>query len=83
MVIGFEGQNTWVSQAGRCFLVAPEHIRAPTGEELGEIFRLEATRGELDRLLAHPAVYEEDINPDKGEADVVDGGLTSKVETMA
>ena len=82
VVIGFEGQNTWVSQAGRCFLVAPEHIRAPTGEELGEIFRLEATRSELDRLLARdlddPTVYEEDMNPDRGEIGVVDGEMDFK-----
>ena len=33
VVIGHQGQNAWVSFAGRCYLVAPEHLRglAPDG----------------------------------------------------
>ena len=57
-VIGREGPNYWVSRNGRCVMVAPEHIRAATPEELGEVFNLRATKADLDRLLERD--YEDD-----------------------
>ena len=27
LVIGHQGGNVWVAYAGRCYLVAPEHVR--------------------------------------------------------
>ena len=33
VIIGHQGQNLWLSLAGRCFLVAPEHIRALAPDE--------------------------------------------------
>ena len=53
VVIGREGPNSWISFAGRCHLVAPEHTRLASGEELGEAFSLRATQDDLHRLLAH------------------------------
>ena len=51
VVIGKEGPNSWVSFAGRCHLVAPEHTRFASGEELGEAFSLRAAQEDLHRLL--------------------------------
>ena len=51
VIIGREGPNAWVSFAGRCHLVAPEHTRLASGEELGEAFALRATQEDLHRLL--------------------------------
>ncbi|CAE7254046.1 GIP [Symbiodinium natans] len=50
-VIGTEGCNLWVSFGGRCHLVAPEHLRRATGEELGEAFTSRATLDDLHKLL--------------------------------
>ncbi|CAE7239464.1 RE2, partial [Symbiodinium sp. KB8] len=50
-VIGHEGPNTWASFGGRCHLVAPEHARLATSEELGEAFSLKTTKDDLLRLL--------------------------------
>ena len=50
-VIGKEHQNLWVSFAGRCHLVAPEHARKATGEEIGRAFVLNATRDDLQKLV--------------------------------
>ena len=33
LVIGHQGGNVWVSFAGRCYLVAPEHVRAMAPDE--------------------------------------------------
>ena len=33
VVIGHQGSNSWVSYAGRCYLVAPEHIRKLAPDE--------------------------------------------------
>ncbi|CAE7226615.1 RE2, partial [Symbiodinium necroappetens] len=51
VVIGKEGPNTWVSFTGRCHLVAPEHLRTASAEELGAAFALRATQEDLQRLL--------------------------------
>ncbi|CAE7640576.1 RE2, partial [Symbiodinium sp. KB8] len=51
VAIGHEGQNTWVSFAGRCHLCAPEHLRRASAEEVGGLFSLEATRKDLERLV--------------------------------
>ena len=51
VLIGREGPNYWASFAGRCHLIAPEHIRLATGEELGQAFSLRATKDDLYRLI--------------------------------
>ena len=50
-IIGHEGGNWWVSFGGRCHLVAEEHLRPATSEELGEIFSTRIARDDLERLL--------------------------------
>ena len=50
-VIGKEGPNSWISFAGRCFLVAPEHTRMASAEELGAAFTARTTKEDLQRLL--------------------------------
>ena len=75
-VIGREGPNYWVSRNGRCVMVAPEHIRAATPEELGEVFNLRATKADLDRLLERD--YEDDDafeEPDAEMEDTYDQGF--------
>ncbi|CAE7585010.1 GIP [Symbiodinium sp. CCMP2592] len=51
VVIGKEGPNAWVSFSGRCHLVAPEHLRLASGEELGAAFAMRATQEDLQKLL--------------------------------
>ena len=51
-IIGHEGGNWWVSLGGRCHLVAEEHLRPATSEELGEIFSTRVARDDLERLLS-------------------------------
>ncbi|CAE7204839.1 RE1 [Symbiodinium microadriaticum] len=51
VIIGHEGPSVWVSFAGRCHLVAPEHLRTASAEELGAAFSLRATQDDLQRLL--------------------------------
>ncbi|CAE7346231.1 GIP [Symbiodinium natans] len=51
VIIGREGPNYWTSFGGRCHLVAPEHIRLATGEEIGQGFILRTTKEDLARLL--------------------------------
>ena len=51
-IIGHEGGNWWVSFGGRCHLVAEEHLRPATSEELGEIFSTRVARDYLERLLS-------------------------------
>ena len=58
-VIGREGGNYWASFAGRCHLIAPEHIRIASGEELGAAFTMRATSEDLEKLLEQPFVEEE------------------------
>ena len=50
-IIGHEGGNWWVSFGGRCHLVAEEHLRPATSEELGELFSTRIARDDLERLL--------------------------------
>ncbi|CAE7328612.1 RE1 [Symbiodinium sp. CCMP2592] len=61
-VVGHEKKNLWVASSGRCHLVAPEHIRKATGEELGDLFTLRTTQDDLHRLLdeepSDPQVFE-------------------------
>ena len=33
IVIGLQGKNVWISYAGRCYLVAPEHVRGLAPDE--------------------------------------------------
>ncbi len=37
VIIGTQGQNCWVSYAGRCYLVAPEHLRGLAPEEVSTL----------------------------------------------
>ena len=37
VVIGKQGQNVWVSYAGRCYLVAPEHVRSLAPDETASL----------------------------------------------
>ena len=52
-VVGKEHQSLWVSHAGRCHLVAPEHIRRATNEEVGSAFVLRATKDDLEKLIEY------------------------------
>ena len=51
-VIGHEGMNLWVAKGGRCHLVAPEHLRRATSEEIGDAFVLRTTQDDLEKILA-------------------------------
>ncbi|OLQ03765.1 Copia protein [Symbiodinium microadriaticum] len=66
IIIGQEGPNHWVSFSGRCHLVAPEHLRMASGEELGAAFALRATKEDLERLLdqdfGEEVLFEDDSN---------------------
>ncbi|CAE7848261.1 GIP, partial [Symbiodinium necroappetens] len=66
IIIGQEGPNHWVSFSGRCHLVAPEHLRMASGEELGAAFALRATKEDLERLLdqdfGEEVLFEDDGN---------------------
>ncbi|CAE7216898.1 RE2 [Symbiodinium sp. CCMP2592] len=66
-VIGREGGNYWASFAGRRHLIAPEHIRIATGEELGAAFTLRATKEDLEKLLEVPFADEEIFAGDNGD----------------
>ncbi|CAE7621529.1 GIP [Symbiodinium sp. CCMP2592] len=50
-IIGHEGINLWVSKGGRCHLVAPEHLRRATSEEIGDAFVLRTTQADLEKIL--------------------------------
>ncbi|CAE7487110.1 GIP, partial [Symbiodinium necroappetens] len=72
-VVGHEKKNLWVASAGRCHLVAPEHVRKATSEEVGDLFTLCATQDDLQRLLdqepGDPQAYDypENTLEDTGE----------------
>ncbi|CAE7216452.1 RE2 [Symbiodinium sp. CCMP2456] len=71
VIIGREGPNYWTSFTGRCHLVAPEHLRLASAEELGAAFALRSTQDDLERLLQQDFA-EEDVfgNEDmRAEAD--------------
>ncbi|CAE7529744.1 GIP [Symbiodinium sp. CCMP2592] len=81
-IIGSEGGNWWVSFGGRCHLVAEEHMRPSTPEEVGDILTTKVARDELEKLLNldpnDPDTYapSEDYEPSEpaGEPDGVDPG---------
>ena len=66
VIIGQEGPNHWVSFSGRCHLVAPEHLRMASAEELGAAFALRATKEDLEKLLeqdfSEEVLFEDDGN---------------------
>ncbi|OLP96499.1 Copia protein [Symbiodinium microadriaticum] len=66
VIIGQEGPNHWVSFSGRCHLVAPEHLRMASAEELGAAFALRATKEDLEKLLeqdfSEDVLFEDDGN---------------------
>ncbi|CAK0847915.1 unnamed protein product [Prorocentrum cordatum] len=76
VVIGHQGENTWVSLGGRTMLVAPEHIKAlapddvwfPNGrDEIGQaVAELDRARDSLEQEEAQV----EDIRPAPGEPEV-------------
>ena len=73
-IIGAEGGNWWVSHAGRCHLVAEEHLRPSTAEEIGDLLSTRLARDDLERLLnldpADPATFQEHgEDPVVGDAD--------------
>ncbi|CAE7707470.1 GIP [Symbiodinium sp. CCMP2592] len=51
LILGNDGGNWWISYAGRCHLVAEEHMRPSTAEELGSLFSSQITRKDLETLL--------------------------------
>ena len=50
-VIGREGQNFWLARGGRCYLVAPEHLRPACPEEVSEALRLRMAMKEVKKLI--------------------------------
>ena len=50
-IIGGEGGNWWISYGGRCHLVAEEHMRPSTSEEIGDLFSTRVARDDLEKLL--------------------------------
>ena len=52
-VIGNENGNVWASFAGRCHLIAPEHIRRATNEEIGTALSMRLTKNDLEKLLEY------------------------------
>ncbi|CAE7483963.1 unnamed protein product, partial [Symbiodinium necroappetens] len=72
-IIGSEGGNWWVSFSGRCHLVAEEHLRPSTAEEVGDLLNMRIARDDLERLLNldpdDPSTYQENWDQDNGEAD--------------
>ena len=49
--MGKEGNNYWVSRAGRCRLTAPEHLRPSGPDETGEFLAMSNVKRELEQLL--------------------------------
>ncbi|CAE7357013.1 GIP [Symbiodinium sp. CCMP2592] len=84
-VIGREGPNLWASFAGRCHLVAQEHLRLATGEEIGGAFTLRSTKEDLERLLDRDFAEEEIyVGNDDGDADEghrIPGAISGRAET--
>ena len=68
-VIGGEGGNWWISYGGRCHLVAEEHMRPSTSEEVGDLFCTRIARDDLEKLLQldpdDPDTYQD--NPEEPE----------------
>eukprot|EP00439_Symbiodinium_sp_Y106_P077011 s874_g16.t1 len=85
VVIGHEGPNFWASFAGRCHLVAREHLRLATGEEIGGAFTPRTTKDDLERLLDRDFAEEETYvgdDPDQGGSGPVSPG-DDRVERIA
>ena len=69
VIIGREGPNSWVSFSGRCHLVAPEHLRTASAEELGAAFAMRATQEDLQKLLEQDFADEDLYEGDDVEMD--------------
>ena len=71
LILGQEGGNWWISYAGRCHLVAEEHMRPSTAEELGDLFASRVARSDLEKLLFSdpndPTVYSGPDHLDQAE----------------
>lgn len=79
-VIGREGQNFWMARGGRCYLVAPEHLRAASPEEVGETLRLKMAMKEVKRLINHEISDEEGMEVDESYVpDGEEGDVTMEV----
>ncbi|CAE7680753.1 GIP [Symbiodinium microadriaticum] len=66
LILGNDGGNWWISYGGRCHLVAEEHMRPSTAEELGSLFSSRVTRNDLETLLfASPEDPDNYTTPDQ------------------
>ncbi|CAK0887145.1 unnamed protein product [Prorocentrum cordatum] len=76
VVIGHQGENTWVSLGGRAMLVAPEHIKALAPDDVwfpngrGEIGQAVAELNRARDSLEQEEAPVEDIRPAPGEPEV-------------
>ena len=70
-IVGTEGGNWWVSFGGRCHLVAEEHLRPSSPEEVGDILSSKIARDDLEKLLNldpdDPSTYEQVDEPEPPE----------------
>ena len=57
-MIGFEGNNVWLSQGGRCLLCAREHLRPADHEEVNALFRLKTSLAEVDAVMRNQDLQE-------------------------
>ena len=75
VVLGEEGGNYWVRFFGRCHLVAAEHLREASSEEINDSFSNRVARADLEKLLGvdqdDPNNYA-DANVDLDEEEDVD-----------
>ncbi|CAK0843154.1 unnamed protein product, partial [Prorocentrum cordatum] len=76
VVIGHQGENTWVSLGGHTMLVAPEHIKALAPDDVwfpngrGEIGQAVAELNQARDSLEQEEAPVEDIRPAPGEPEV-------------
>ncbi|CAK0841380.1 unnamed protein product, partial [Prorocentrum cordatum] len=76
VVIGHQGENTWVSLGGHAMLVAPEHIKALAPDDVwfpngrGEIGQAAAELNRARDSLEREEAQVEDIRPAPGEPEV-------------
>ena len=59
-VIGREGSNYWLARGGRCLLVAPEHLRPASHDEVSELLRTKVALHELQQMLKNDDAVAED-----------------------